>query len=333
MNVFIDEVRTQGTVLSGCFEYYFGAGRAALESVVTEFKTKKFGRILFVGMGSSFYAPHCVTDYLSGKGIPATVLSGFDASRFNYAQISSDTLVVCISQSGKSWEVVELAKKAREKTTVVGIFNREDSLLSEAVAHRLPILAGEERLISNKSYLCTQAVLNLFAHALTGELDGTFRQECLETAEWITEWLADYKEKTQPMFDFSKSSTIYDFFADGPSLSTARQAGLIYREGPKVYSGANEAADYAHGWNKCAKAGYCGLLLSPAFEGEAEKRMVDFVIAEGGKMILLTAAEPAAKNGLYVQKLHKVRSSLMPLLEIIPLNTLMGLMLGEGWTR
>jgi fructoselysine-6-P-deglycase FrlB-like protein len=333
MNVFIDEVRTQGTVLKGCFDYYFGAGKAALEPVAAEFKAGKFRRILFAGMGSSFYAPHCVSAYLSGKGIPATVLNGFDASRFNFAQVSSDTLVVCISQSGKSWEVVELAKKAREKTTVVGIFNREDSLLSEAASHRLPILAGEERLISNKSYLCTQAVLNLLAHALTGELDDGFKKECLETAEWITGWLADYKEKTQPMFDFCKSSTMYDFFADGPSLSTARQAGLIYREGPKVYTGANETADYAHGWNKCVKEAYCGLLLSPAFEGEAEKRMVDFVIDGGGKVILLTAAEPAAKNGLYVQKLPKVRTSLTPLLEIIPLNTLMGLILGEGWTR
>ena len=338
-NVFLDEVCTQGDVLRACLDKYYGVKHQRLTEVFGAFKQEGYKRILLVGMGSSFYAARCVAGYLSGSGIPCTVLNAYDVAAFNFAHVTAaDTLLVCISQSGKSWEVVKVAEMAKKKgITVVGIYNREGSPLSKLASYHILIHAGEERFISNKSYLCTLTVLNLFAHGIGGGLNDSLKQELYAAADWISEWLDNWMDRTNPVYEFSKGSVMYDFIADGPSFSTAGQSGLIYREGPKVYSGASETADYAHGLNLCANNGYCGFMLSPAYESEAEKRMVEAVTKSGGKIVLLTAkniSESEIKSeNMFVIKLPKLRDSLMPLTEIIPLNTLMGIMMGKGWTR
>lgn len=334
MNVFIEEVCTQAEALETCLNNYFEKNNKTLNEIKNLFNEKRFRRILFAGMGSSYYAPYCVSGLLSRNGIPSYIFDAFDLSRNNFEQVTEETLLVCISQSGKTWEVVELAKKAKGITTVVGIYNKEGSQLSECVDHSLMIYAGDERNISNKTYLCTQAVLNIFAHVLIDELDDAFKAECHKVNEWIADWLKDYQGNTKPLYEFSKDSSMYDFFADGESFSTVKQAALIFREGPNVFTGANETSDYAHGWYWSAKPGYLGLVFSPTFADDSiDKRMVDRAIANSGEIILFTQSKVDAKDGMKVVSLPKVRKSLVPLMEIVVCDTLMGFMLGPGWKR
>jgi len=334
MNVFLDEACTQAEVLETCLKNYFEKDNKVLDEIKNLYYEKGFNRILFAGIGSSYYAPYCVSGMLSRKGIPSSVFNAFDLSRNNFEQVTSDTLLVCISQSGKSWEVVELANKAKGVTTVVGIFNKEGSPLSEIVDYSLLIYAGDEWNISNKTYLCTQAVLNIFAHVLIDEFNDAFKTECNTVKEWIAGWLKDYQSNTGPLYELAKDTLFYDFFADGESFSTVNQAALIFREGPEVFTGTTESSDYAHGWYWAQKPGYLGLNFAPNYtEDSADKKMVDRTLENKGKIILFTQSKVDKKPGLEIVSLPNVRKSLVPLMEIIPCDTLMGLILGEGWTR
>lgn len=330
MNSFLQEVGTQGEVLKACLDRYFNERNVELEMLKKSFDEGKFKRILFVGMGSSFYAPYSVVDYLTNKGIPSVVLNAYEVSRYQMGQISKDTLVVAISQSGKSKEVVELIDKAKKITTVVGIVNKEDSILAKEADIKLFIHAGTEKHISNKSYLCTLAVLNIFAAFIVGELNKELIKQFYDIAEWIKNYLDNMQKNTQPVFDFSSGSTSYDFIANGPSMSTASQAGLIYREGPHVTTSAINCADYAHGWDRSVKTGYTGIMLDPYYkEDSVEKRMVNTIIEKGGKVILITSEDIESSTSLMVIKLPKVEERLVPMLQMIPCDTLMGWMLGE----
>lgn len=334
MNAFLEEVATQGKVLRGCLDKYLKEENQSLNEVVKVFNEKKFKKILFVGMGSSFYAPYTVVDYLTNKGVPPLVLNGYEASRYQFGHVTSDTLVVAISQSGKSKEVIELVQKAKKITTVVGIFNKEGSLLDKESDYRLLIHAGDEKYISNKSYLCTLAVLNILAAALVNELDDDFKKQLYVAADWITDFLDKSKDNTDPIYDFTKDSTSYDFIANGPSISTAMQSGLIYREGPNVTTSAINCADYAHGWDRSVKPGYTGIMLDPYFkEDSVEVRMVNTIIEMGGKVLLITGADVESNDDMLVVKHPVLFERIVPMLQIIPCDTLMGWMLGEGWTR
>lgn len=334
MNVFIDEVCTQAEALSRCLDHYFLEDDAVLGKIKDLFKRNKFDRILFAGMGSSFYAPYCVSGFLTRNGIPSFVFNAYDLARNYFEMVTPNTLLVCISQSGKSWEVVELAKKAKDRTNVIGIFNNENSPLSEWVDYGLKIYAGEERNISNKTYLCTQAVLNIFAHSLLDKIDDDFILEFRKVNDWIAEWLNNYQKNTEPLHKLTKNCSVYDFFADGESLSTVNQAALIFREGPKVFTGANQSSDYAHGWYWSAKSGYIAIVFSPSYvDGLIDKRMVERTLEKDGRVILFSQDVVEERDGLKTILLPNVRRTLLPLIEIIPCDTLMGLMLGPGWSR
>lgn len=334
MNIFMNEVVTQGPILKECLQLYTNEQYENLKNVTKLYKKHKYNKIVLAGMGSSYYAANCISSYLISHGYPTFVYNAFDVSRKRFELIDEKTMLICISQSGKSWEAIELAQKASSKTEVIGMYNIPDSPLSKVCKHHLMINAGVETCISSKSYQNTLMVLNIFAHELTGNFNEAFREEALVAIDWCSDWLLHYKENTNPIYEFTKDSYVYDFVANDASLSTAQQAGLIYREGPKLTTCSWEFADYAHGWNKNAQNGYLGIYLVPTLNDEtAETKMMDMVIQAKGKILLLTHTNVPSSDQRYVLTLPNIRDSLTPLMEIIVCDTLMGLILGEGWTR
>lgn len=95
-------------------------------------------------MGSSLYAMDSVRSFLTSNGIPALAFSSFELSRFQFGHVTDKTLLVAVSQSGKSMEVIELVEKAKPIATVAGIYNTEGCPLSQLVEFPLPIRAGKD---------------------------------------------------------------------------------------------------------------------------------------------------------------------------------------------
>lgn len=334
MNDFINEVCTQSSILPEVYDLYKSSEKHRLEEIANHFHEKGFNKIIITGMGSSLYAAHSIVSYLSSKDIPSLVLSAYELKEFNMAQINEKSMVICISQSGNSWEIAELIEKIKGTTTVVGIYNNEDGKLSTSCDFKLPLFAGVETSITNKTYQCTLLVLNLLAHEICGENDGKLDEEFKIVSDWCSEWLSDYSAKTMPLFKFIEGIEMYDFTAYSESLSTARQAGLIFREGLKSYTCSSEFADYAHGLFLSAQENYLGLMFFPELKKtDTENRMINHILEDSGKIILFTTDEVDERENLLSVILPKVRPSLVPIMEIIVCDTLMGMLLGEGWSR
>src|SRR5207244_13094214 len=79
-------------------------------------------------------------------------------------------LVIGISQSGASTDIVEVVARSREAGALtVGITNQEGSQLSTAAQHTLLCHAGPERSVAaTKTYTTTCAVLALLSAFLPG---------------------------------------------------------------------------------------------------------------------------------------------------------------------
>jgi len=77
-----------------------------------DFAGKKFGKVVFCGMGGSGIAGQVAKSVIEEKtGIPAFVVAGYSLPKFS----DKDSLVVSLSYSGNTEETLSCAKQAREK--------------------------------------------------------------------------------------------------------------------------------------------------------------------------------------------------------------------------
>ncbi|MDR1138096.1 MAG: SIS domain-containing protein [Synergistaceae bacterium] len=336
MNGYLQEVLTQGKLLKKAVLFYRNEGRLSIDSIRDTFRKKQMDRVVLTGMGSSLYAIDCIRGYLTQHGIPAVSFSSHELSRYQFNHITPTTLVVAISQSGNSAEVIELVEKAKKITAVVGIFNNEDCKLQAMAEYKLPIRAEKEVSITSKTYEITMLILNVLARALTGELDDGFWTQAEMTAEWCCEWLENWREQSQAMCDFAQGLELFDLLANGASLATARQLSLAHREGLRNCAAVWECADYAHGQYHSSKMGerYLAQMFFPVFAGDTkEMKMFDFILNHGGKVMVYTASEIHGGDRIHVVKMPALPETLMPMAESVAAETMLGLLFGDGWVK
>lgn len=336
MNGFLQEVITQGELLKEVTAFYRGEGRQLIDSVRDAFRKNGMDRVIITGMGSSLYAADCVRSYLTQRDIPALSFSAAELSRYQFKQITPKTLVIAISQSGNSAEVVELVEKTKKVTRVAGIFNNEGCKLQAMADYQLPIRAGKEVSITSKTYEITMLILNILARALTGELDDGFWAEAEAAAAWCSDWLANWQAPSQAMCDFAQGIELFDLLADNTSLATARQLSLAYREGLHNCAAVWECADYAHGQYHSAKMAerYLAQMFFPVLaEDTKEMKMFNFILDHGGKVMIYTTSDIAPRERLHVVKMPALPTTLIPLAESVAAETMLGLLFGPNWIK
>jgi glucosamine--fructose-6-phosphate aminotransferase (isomerizing) len=131
-------------------------------------------RILFVARGSSdnaaVYGRYLVETHL---GVPAALAAPSVATHYHARIDLSDTVVVSISQSGRTEEIVEVQRWATAHGAApVAISNDADSPLATEAGVALTTQAGAERAVpATKSYTSQLAALAGMAATLEGGAD------------------------------------------------------------------------------------------------------------------------------------------------------------------
>ena len=287
--------------------------------LIADWRGGRFKRVVLTGMGSSLFAAYPLHRALNSAGFvshwieTAELLLGFAPL------YSPDTLLVVISQSGESAEIVSLAQRAGAFGHLVGITNNEQSPLGRAAGSRILLNAGEEFTVSCKTYLNTLAALHwLGAQMLRGDASAALGE--LEQAEqgardYLSRWRAHVAELS-PLLD-----DIQDVFVTGrgDSLATTGTGGLILKESTRRHAEGMSAAAFRHG--PIEMAGESVLVL--IFEGEESvaplhRRLAEDIASGGGRAALIG---PRA-TGLNAFRLPDVPAAVQPLVEILPVQML-----------
>lgn len=124
----------------------------------------------FVGCGTASYA--CLAgSYLFSKIAKRHVNSAI-GSEFGYSLdfLNKDSLVIAISQSGETMDILESVKKAKDKGAgILGLVNVQGSSLYRLADYKMLLGAGQERAVaSTKALTAMIAHLVLLATALNG---------------------------------------------------------------------------------------------------------------------------------------------------------------------
>jgi glucosamine--fructose-6-phosphate aminotransferase (isomerizing) len=173
------------------------------------------------------------------------------------------TMVLAISQSGRSPDLVDSAKRAKERGgLLVAMVNAEDSPLSATADVVIPLRAGPELSVAaTKSFIATlAAILDLLARWTADE---DIRSALSGLPHQLAEaWQLDW---TAALPDLTRAKAMY-VIARGHALGIAQEAALKLKETCGIHAEAFSAAEVRHGPMAVVREGFPVLLFGQADE-------------------------------------------------------------------
>lgn len=155
-----------------------------------------------------------------------------------------NSLVIGVSQSGKSPDICEVMETAHKKGAItVAIVNEENSPLAQTARFVLPMLAGKERAVAaTKSYIASLTAL--------AQLTAFWSQDKL-----LLRGIAELPERLQGVLTMDWSSAISFFqnventlvLARGYGFPIAQEAALKFKETAAIQAESFSAAEVLHG--------------------------------------------------------------------------------------
>jgi glutamine---fructose-6-phosphate transaminase (isomerizing) len=237
-NHMYEEIREQPDVLAEILQ----EGWRSVHAAARNLREQGFRFVIIAARGTSdnaaLYAKYLFEVHL---GVPTALASPSTFTLYGRTMVLEDVLVIGISQSGESKDVLEVVRKARELgATTLSITNEENSSLARIAGSHLWLRAGSEQSVAaTKTYTAELLTLYLLVAALDGAEQPATRQ-LPEQARRIleTEW------EGVSRYRYAEYMTIV---SRGYNLATAKEAALKLMETTYVVAEAFSAADLRHG--------------------------------------------------------------------------------------
>ena len=267
-----------------------------------------------IARGSSDHAAHFLKyAFEIHTRIPVASFGPSLASIYGVVPRLDRSVVFGISQSGKSPDIVAMAKAAKKGgARTVAIVNVVPSPLAEASDHLVDIQAGVERSVAaTKSFLCS---------ALAGlAILAAFRPETeLQAAiERFPDSLADALQCgwEAHLGEFAAARSAY-VLGRGPSLAIAGEAALKFKETCGIHAEAYSAAEVMHGPVELAERGFPVIAFAGRDKAEAAVAETADAMAEKGARVFSTS--PLSKTATILPLPAGGHPLLDALVQIVP---------------
>ena len=229
---------------------------------------KKAKDTYLVGCGTAYHACLAGT-HLFSKIAKKRVFTA-PASEFNHLEdfITKDSLIIPLSQSGETIDVIEPLSHAQKKgSKIIAITNAFGSTIYRMANHKLLLEAGPEKAVaSTKAYLAKISVLTLLAYALADKLN-TGKEILRKSAKEIKR-LLNKKSLTQIKniaACLSKNDHIY-IIGRGISHATALEGALKIKEVSYIHAEGLSGGELKHGPIALISKGTPAIVIAPLDE-------------------------------------------------------------------
>lgn len=254
--LFIQELNNRNTDLKNCISYCEKYDFSKLNDIKKDIREKNISKIFLIGMGSSLYASQYVSERLNKFDV---FVASVEANEFkeNYIHlVDEQTLLVVISQSGNSKEIVEVIEELKVRKTIcklITLTNNLEGYLYKNYENSILLNASKEFYISHNSYLNTLLVLNYLFNYLF-EKDAFILEKnanlLINKLDELDQFLHD--NKTQIM-NIVKNIQCVDFIYSLESRHNAMNSTLLLREGLEMLTGCYSKNEYLHGEHLVSK--------------------------------------------------------------------------------
>ncbi len=236
----LKEIRKQPEVL----ERVLDEGWGEVHEAAGELRSRGFRCVMLAARGTSdnaaLYAKYLLEVIL---GVPTALASPSTFTLYESEMDLDGVLVVGISQSGESKDVLETVRRSRKfGASTLAVTNDENSSMAEAAEFHFFLRAGkEESVAATKTYTAELLLLYLLVEALNGGEKPSAEARRLP-------------EQAREVLEVGWEGTARYRYADhlvvtsrGYNLATAQEAALKLMETTYVVAEAFSAADLRHG--------------------------------------------------------------------------------------
>jgi len=279
-------------------------------------KKGDFSRVVLTGMGSSYHALHPLNLELVEKGFSPIMMETSELIHYGQRLLDPATLMVAVSQSGRSAETLRLLELNGGRATVIGVTNTEGSPLAELSTLVVLTRAGEESSVSCKTYVSTLMALRWLADGLCSPSADQTMMELAKAAPEVAAYLSEWGTHVQRFMADLRGVRHLFVVGRGTSMAAAGTGPLTIKESDHFHAEGMSSAAFRHGPME---------MLNPemfvlVYEGDARTRVLNerlFLELQdlGAKAVLCSPDSVFAPA-----RIPALPESVRPILEILPVQ-------------
>ncbi|MFI6981618.1 SIS domain-containing protein [Embleya sp. NPDC050154] len=296
-------------------------GAPAIRAIAAEIAARNPRFVLLTARGTSdnaaLYAKYLI-EVLLGK--PAGLTSMSTTTAYGAKPDLSDCLVITVSQSGGSPDLVASTEAARKAGAItLAVTNNPESALAAVSEFHIDVLAGPEKALpATKTYTAELLALYLFVEGLRAgdtspaDLLPALAQDVLDRRDEVAELAQRYR--------FAQRLVIT---SRGYGYPTAREAALKIMETSYIPAQPFSGADLLHGPLAMVDNVSPVIAVVPDGKGgDALQPVLERLRGRGADLMVIGTADQVARASAGFALPEGVAEEVQPILEIIPLQLL-----------
>jgi glutamine---fructose-6-phosphate transaminase (isomerizing) len=287
-----------------------------LQALATKLHRGKFQRIVLTGMGSSFHALHPLNLELISEGFTSLMVETSELVHYKKRFFDPKTLIIAVSQSGQSAEMVRLIDVNRRHSAVIAVTNTPDSPLAKNADVAVLTKAGREFSVSCKTYVSALMALRWLAQALCDRDLRRAHAELKLAAPAVAGYLADWKSYVRDLASRLGSMRHLFLVGRGSSLAAVGTGALIVKESDRFHAEGMSSAAFRHGpFEMLGPDTFVLVFAGEKRTRELNQRLLDDILEKGGAAASLGEDSPTPPF-----QIPDAGTGLRPILEILPVQ-------------
>ena len=312
---FFQDIVRQPVEMQWTVEYLAGPEQEALQQASSLIRSAR--DVIVTGIGASWHAALSAGTLFSLNACPVFMQEAGELLHFT--AIPRGSVVVAVSRTGRSIEIVRLLAKAKASgASIIGITNCADSPLARESAVAIVVPTKLDHAISVTTY----STLSIAASALAGSTGTGFESVAsslihtvVEAGQCLEIWQQQLEEST-----WLTVGAPYYFLARGSSLGSCHEARLLWEEGVKMPATAMSTSSFRHGPQEIVRKGMRFCLWIDQTQMRDEDLSVAHDLRELGASVMLIGEKLPPNAGELVCQLPTSPPHWQFVIDILPVQ-------------
>jgi glucosamine--fructose-6-phosphate aminotransferase (isomerizing) len=289
---------------------------SGLPPILERLIREEFRIIVLTGMGSSFHALYPLQALLTSRGYSTILVETSELVHYLAGLLDPRTLIIAVSQSGRSAEIVHLLDENGRRAQVIAVTNTDDNPLALQADAVFLTRAGEEFSVSCKTYVTALMVLQQVGALLSNTNPEQMTSELGKAAPAAAGYLHSWRDHVIELAGCLEDVHHLFLVGRGPSLAAVGTGALIIKESVHYHAEGMSSAAFRHGpLEMVSKETFVIVLAGEERTRALNARLLDDIHRKGGRAEML-----GADANLSSLRIPAVPESVLPILEILPLE-------------
>ncbi len=282
-------------------------------------------RLVFTGMGSSYDACYPTITHLASRGIAAIHLDASELLHFRGNLLGTQTLLVAVSQSGESAEVVRSVERLAADATVFAVTNGTKNTLARLAGSAIDTMVGEESGPSTMTFGAALVALAAIGEVIAGDPARSVVDRVGERAEVAASAVTRLLDRT------SLPDELAGWFAGrersvilgrGPARAAAEMGALTLKEAVGLPIESLQTAQFRHGPLELAGPELAAIVIATEPEtSDLDVGLAKELVAAGAGVLLMVGTGDGPPGAMTIE-LGDIDRSVSSAVSVVPAQLL-----------